>query len=117
MKRIAYIMLLITAFVCSYSCDEGGEESIKIKVESVTLNADQITLKVNESYALNAVVLPVDAADKSIKWSSNNGEVAVVYSNGNVKAIGVGSATITVTTIDGNKSDECVVTVIADCRS
>ena len=55
--------------------------------------------------------------DQSVKWTSSNESVVTVDENGLVKAIGKGTATITVKTEDGAHSCKCVVTVksIEDC--
>lgn len=111
MKRIAQILILIVSFVCSYSCTESDEGPIK--VESVTLNKESITLTEGESFTLSAVVMPADAENKSVTWSSANTAIATVSSDGKVTAIAPGSTTITVKTVDGEKSDACSVTVNA----
>lgn len=95
--------------------DEGiytmtGSKAEDISVESVTL--DKTTLSINEgsSYALTATITPSDATNKSLIWTSDNESVATV-SNGKVTAVSEGSATITVTTEDGDYSATCEVTV------
>ena len=57
-------------------------------------------------------VLPEDATNKSVTWSSDDESVATVE-NGVVTGVAAGTANITVTTVDGNFSDVCVVTVTA----
>jgi uncharacterized protein YjdB len=57
-----------------------------------------------------ATVLPEDATDKSVTWTSDNEEVATVV-DGVVTAVSEGTASITVTTVDGNLTATCVVTV------
>ncbi len=79
--------------------------------ESVTLNQTSASLKVGESVSLTATVLPADATDKTVTWSSSNTSVAIVDSNGKVTAIALGSATITAKC--GSVSASCSVTVVA----
>ena len=55
-------------------------------------------------------MLPENATNKSVTWSSNN-EGAALVSEGLVSAIGDGEATITVTTVDGSFEAACVVRV------
>ncbi len=62
---------------------------------------------------LNETVLPTNATNKSVTWSSSNNSVATVNSSGLVTAIAAGSATITVTTVSGSKTATCAVTVSA----
>jgi uncharacterized protein YjdB len=108
MKRLSLILALAVSLVVSYSCTE--EETVK-KVESVSINKSTLTLTIGDSFALKAVVKPSDADNKNISWKSSNAGVASVNTDGNVTAISVGTATITVTTEDGAKSATCEVTV------
>ena len=63
-----------------------------------------------ETVTLTAAVLPGDATNRNVTWSSSNNAVASV-TNGVVTAVGKGTATITVTTVDGGKTATCTVTV------
>ena len=63
-------------------------------VESVTLNKSSATIGVGDNVTLTATVLPINAANKNINWSSSDTAVATV-SDGLVTATGVGEATIT----------------------
>jgi hypothetical protein len=82
-----------------------------ISVKGVTLNKTSASIFLGETEVLTATVLPGAATNKNVTWSSNNQAVARV-SNGIVTGVSAGSATITVTTIDGNKTATCAVTVI-----
>jgi len=88
--------------------EEKPEEPTVIEVTSVSLNNSSLSLKVGESSTLVATVNPSDATNKTVTWTSSNSSVATV-SNGIVKAVGAGSATITATA--GGKSISCTVTV------
>ena len=83
-----------------------------ISVLSVVLSETSKTLEAGETFSLSATVLPENAADKSITWSSSNTGVATV-DNGVVKAVNAGSAVITVKTNDGEKTASCAVVVNA----
>ena len=80
-------------------------------VESVSLNQTELRLSIGEPSTLVATVLPTNATDKSVSWSSSNTTVATVSSDGLVTGVSVGSAIITVTTTDGGKTATCRVTV------
>lgn len=82
-------------------------------VSSVSLNKSTLRMDVGSSERLTATVLPANARDKSVSWSSSNNLVASVNQNGEVYAGGKGSAVITATTYDGKKTATCQVTVIA----
>ncbi|SDB25488.1 PASTA domain, binds beta-lactams, partial [Ruminococcaceae bacterium FB2012] len=80
-----------------------------IYADSISLDKTSLTLDVGETAKLTATVLPSNATDKSLTWSSSNTSVATV-SGGTVTAKGAGSATITVRTTNG-KTATCAVTV------
>ena len=84
-----------------------------VAVTGVTLNKTTTSIEAGQSEQLTATVLPANADNKSITWSSNNTAVATVDQNGNVSALAEGQATITVTTTDGSKTASCTVTVTA----
>ncbi|WP_455615390.1 Ig-like domain-containing protein [Eisenbergiella sp.] len=83
-----------------------------VEVSGVSLSPSSLSGKVGESATLNAQVSPDNAADKSVRWSSSNDNVAKV-SNGTVTFVGAGNATITVTTNSGGKTATADVTVSA----
>ena len=85
-----------------------------VPVQSVSLNKTELSLNVGESMTLTATVLPENADNKAVTWSSSDAAVATVDSNGKVSAVAAGSAVITVKTTDGEKTATCTVTVIAD---
>ena len=80
---------------------------------SVSLDKSSLNLSIGGSSDLHATVLPADATDPSVSWSSSNTAVATVNNNGHVTALTAGTATITVTTTDGGKTATCMVTVTA----
>lgn len=80
------------------------------EVASMTLDKSSVTLAPDESVTLNATVLPDNATDKTIIWSSSDNGVATV-TNGIVTAISVGKATITAKTSNGRYAT-CLVDVI-----
>ena len=81
-----------------------------VAVTGVSLNQTSLTLTVGNSETLTATVSPDNATNKTITWSTSNSSVATVI-NGEVTAVAEGSAIITVTTKDGNKTATCSVTV------
>ena len=73
-----------------------------VKVQSVTLSQQSLTMYAGDKATLIATVLPSDATDKLVEWSSSNNNVVTVDANGAVKAVGYGKATITVTSIENS---------------
>ena len=80
------------------------------KVTGVTLNPASLSLFTGDNATLTATVEPGNATNKNVTWSSDKPEVATVE-NGEVTAKAAGTATITVTTEDGEKTATCTVTV------
>lgn len=83
-----------------------------VKVESVNLNKNDLTMTEGESGTLTATVYPSNATNKNVTWTSSDPSVATV-NNGIVKAVKAGTTTIKVTTTDGSKTAECQVVVKA----
>jgi len=77
----------------------------------VTLNQSSVSLVAGNTLQLTATVAPSNTTIKDVSWSSSNNNVATVSADGKVTGIAPGTATITVTTIYGNKTAQCVVTV------
>lgn len=88
--------------------------TVTVPVGSVILDKTTISLAVGESAQLTATVKPDNATDKTIVWISSDESVAEVI-NGKVTALKSGTTTITARC--GNKSAECIVTVIVPVSS
>ena len=80
-------------------------------VTSITLDNESLTLLVGETSTLIATVLPEDATDKTVTWSSYNAEVATVE-NGVVKGEGIGETLIIASA--NYITATCHVTVLID---
>ena len=87
-----------------------NQQGTTVRVTGVSLNKNTLSLNVDNTSTLTATVTPSNATNKAVTWSTNNGAVASV-NNGVITAISNGTAIITVTTIDGNYSASCTVTV------
>ena len=81
----------------------------KIPVTMVMLNKESLTLMVGDEEKLVATIVPENATDQNVQWSSSNTEVATVDQEGLVKALKEGESKI-VAYVDG-KTAECAVTV------
>lgn len=80
-----------------------------VAVTGVTLNKASLSLTVGDSETLTATVAPSDATNKNVTWSVTGD--AVTVNNGTVTAAKAGSATVTVTTVEGGFTANCAVTV------
>lgn len=106
--RIWMVALLVFALVAGPSSMAVGA----VKVTGVELDVEWFELMLGEIYELDATLTPKTATTKSLKWKSSDVKVATIDARGNVKAVGDGSAKITVTTTDGGYTDYAVVMVI-----
>ena len=80
-------------------------------VTSLTLNQTEASIGMGMPLELVAEVGPENATEKTVTWSSNNEAVATVDSDGNVTAVGAGTAIITAAA--GGLTATCTVTVSA----
>ncbi|MDR1764040.1 MAG: Ig-like domain-containing protein [Dysgonamonadaceae bacterium] len=99
--------------------EEGGYTAactvtVKAYVTGVTLDKTSISIMNHSTAQLTATVIPDNADNKSVTWSTSNASIATVSSTGLVTAVGEGEATITVTTVSGLYTATCAVTVTPD---
>ena len=84
-----------------------------VAVTGVSLDRTSLSLSKGETATLVATVMPEDATDRSVTWSSSDPSVATVSDDGVVTAVSVGTATITATSVsDADMKATCTVTVI-----
>ena len=83
-------------------------------MESVALDYESIELRLGETFVLTATVMPDDATDKTVTWTSSDTEVITIDENGQITAVGMkdSGATVTATAANG-ASASCHVTVLA----
>ena len=81
-------------------------------VTSITISPASLSLQPNETSTLTATVLPSDADNKEVEWTSSDEAVAEVSADGCITAKAEGTCTITATAKDGSGvKGECQVTV------
>ena len=85
-----------------------------VPVESVSMDKTSLELTEGGTARLTATILPDNATNKNVTWSTSNASIATVDANGLVTAVSAGTATITVTTEDGSFTASCTVTVRED---
>ena len=86
-------------------------------VEEIILDNNSLSLLLGEEATLSVSVLPDDAMNPEVEWTTSDPVVATVE-NGEVTAVGIGTATITVTAVDGSGvSATCEVTVTASTEA
>ena len=108
-----------TAIITATCLGENGQNisnSLTVKVSriavtGVTLNATSKEVSLGKDLSLVATVSPSNASNKSVTWSTDNSTVANVSDSGLVTTKKVGTANITATTVDGEFTATCEVTV------
>ena len=99
----------------SIQTPDSVQASTAVKVTGVALDQSTLSLTVGGATAtLVATITPANADNLNINWSTSDANVAIVDGVGKVTPVGAGTATITVTTVDGGKTDTCAVTVAAE---
>lgn len=80
-------------------------------VKSIKLNKESVTISKGDSIKLEAAVLPIDANDKKLIWSSSDTRIITVNEKGNVTGVSPGKANVIIKTEDGGVTTKCIVTV------
>ncbi len=82
-----------------------------VNVTGVSVNPTTASVAVNNTKQLSATVSPNNATNQNVNWSSSNSAIANVNASGLVTGVSAGTATITATTQDGNKTATAAITV------
>lgn len=83
----------------------------KAQIEQININIDNIILNKGETKKLNVEILPEEAKNNGVEYSSSNNNVVRVDSSGNIIGIRSGKATITVKAKENNVSDSIEIQV------
>ena len=105
------LLAVCTLALAGVSCNPDAIEEAVVHVKDVTVSPLTKSLYEGETFRLEAKVVPADAKDPAVEWSTNNEKVAVVDAQGLVTALAAGSASITATSRDGGHSARCRITV------
>ncbi len=105
-----------TAYITATTVDGGYSASCEvtvteIKVKGISLNKTSLSLFISQIYELEATVIPSNAANKNVVWTSSNQAVASVDNLGVVTAISNGTAMIYAESEDSNYVEQCLVSV------
>lgn len=84
-----------------------------VPLTGISLSQNSLTLGEGEQFTLSVIPSPTNASNANVRWSSNNTSVATVE-EAVVRAVAVGNAVITATSIEGGYTATCNVTVSAE---
>lgn len=102
------------AVVTVKSCDTGITATCNIKVlnkvTSISLSNTEVNLSKGDTYDLTYTILPDDAANKDVEWSSSNTDIVSVE-NGKITAKNVGNAIVTLKATETGITSYCNVIV------
>ena len=87
------------------------EEMEAVLVAEIKLNQTEASLAPNDTVRLTAQILPANATDPTVVWSTSDESIATVDETGLVTALAEGTATITAKSQDGNAEATCTITV------
>lgn len=85
-----------------------------VGVTGIEVRPEQFNLAQGLSYTLNAIIVPANADEQNVTWSSSDPSIVSVNADGMINALQIGQATITATTVDGNFKDQSAITVTTD---
>ena len=104
-----------TTITCTASNGVSAQCEVTVNpvlASGITLNQSDADMVIGENLQLNATIVPDNATNKSVTWSSTNEAVAVVSESGQVTAVGSGTCQVKATANDGSgKTASCLVTV------
>ena len=104
-------MIMLSAAACTEEPNNEGGSS-EVRVESILIQPDELTLKAGETGVFTYEITPADAANQNATWNSQNTSIATIDQSGTVTGIAPGTAMITVESEDGNFLDMAYVTVL-----
>ena len=110
-KLICTFVLLFAASIVFTACDNEEQPAGHVSVRSITLEPSEISIALGApTLSLRATITPANATNRAVTWTSSNHAVATIR-NDSIFAVSVGTATITVTTVDGGHTDSTNITV------
>lgn len=116
-KGLVNALAIGTATITARTLDGGYKATCLVTViapvaaSGVGLNKSSTIITLGYSEILEATVIPSEAANQNVTWSSSDQTIATVSSSGKVTAVAIGTAIITATTTDGGFTAACQVTV------
>lgn len=89
-------------------------EEPEVQIEKIDIRIDNTTIKKGETKQLEISILPKEASDHKLIYSSSNLEVATIDNNGIIKAIRSGETTITVKAEENSVQSQIKINVYSN---
>ena len=83
----------------------------RIPVDSISLDRTEIKMMIGSTDTLRVTVLPEDATDKDVTWTSSDTRVISV-NEGVITAVGLGQAVVTASVVDSGMTASCEILVV-----
>ncbi|MCX7883655.1 MAG: Ig-like domain-containing protein [Caloramator sp.] len=106
-----FIAFIIANFILLPITVYAEDDNTIIKVSSIILSANEITLEEGQSIKIEAKIEPESASGTKLIWSSSDTSIIQVDENGNIQALKEGEAKISVMAEAGDVWAECIIKV------
>ena len=97
--------------IIGYAFQNYLKESTEIKIEKINASIDNNTINKGESKKIQIEIIPKEAKDQEIVYTSSNNNIATVDSKGNILGIKPGTCTITIKAKENNVSTSLNITI------
>ena len=89
----------------------GNVIAAHVAVTGVAFTAESVSLDINQSSTLEYTITPSNATNKNVSFTIAPEGIASITSTGRVTGVAEGTATVTITTEDGSRTDTCTISV------
>lgn len=110
MKKSVWIALLCVLTCLFWAMPVFAGEGAEPQIEAIEITETDVTLLAGDTYSPEVSILPQEITDFELIWESSDEEVATVDETGEITAVGIGTATVTVSV--GSLSDSLQVKVL-----
>ena len=111
MKDLVKLLLFIPLSVFVLACNSEEKLPEEPKDFQLVLNHTAVNITKGRTFQLSYTLFPEEASSLGVVWSTSNGAIATVDSNGLVTGVSIGEAAITAMLANGACSSSCIITV------
>lgn len=114
MKRIMFCLMAVIVVLTTACKDDDGDSERIIPVTGITLDQTELTVAPGLKKILKAFIMPEDATNKAVTWSSNNPAIEIDDTTGEMTVIAIteNPVAITAITVDGGFTASVAVSVV-----